>query len=243
MYICPMKKIAVLLFLLVTFSSTAVKSQTVQEADSLFNEKKYTESFEIYKLILEQKHQASPSMLLKMAYIKEGLGGFSDALYYLNLYYLKTADRKVLDKMEELAAKNSLVGYSFNDLEFVQTLFYKYYNNLVVFLLAIAILCLSAVYLLKVKRKSNPSLAAIGMVITLAVLFYTLNFAKDYDRAIVSKSNSYLMSGPSAAAESIKIINKGNRLKVLGYEDIWTKVEVDAKVGFIRSDKLKAVEL
>lgn len=238
-----MKKIAVLLFLLVTFSSTAVKSQTVQEADSLFNEKKYTESFEIYKLILEQKHQASPSMLLKMAYIKEGLGGFSDALYYLNLYYLKTADRKVLDKMEELAAKNSLVGYSFNDLEFVQTLFYKYYNNLVVFLLAIAILCLSAVYLLKVKRKSNPSLAAIGMVVTLAVLFYTLNFAKDYDRAIVSKSNSYLMSGPSAAAESIKIINKGNRLKVLGYEDIWTKVEVDTKVGFIRSDKLKAVEL
>jgi hypothetical protein len=51
-------------------------------------------------------------MLLKMAFVKEGLGDYSNALYYLNLYYLKTYDKKVLKKMENLAERyHKLEGY------------------------------------------------------------------------------------------------------------------------------------
>ena len=42
-------------------------------------------------------------MLLKMAYIQEGLNHVGQALYYLNLYYLASKDKSVLGKMEELA--------------------------------------------------------------------------------------------------------------------------------------------
>lgn len=238
-----MKKITALFFSLILILAFNAKSESIIQADSLFNEKKYTESFDIYKQILEDNRQASPSMLLKMAYIKEGLGGFSDALYYLNLYYLKTADRKVLDKMEELANKKNVRGYTFSDFEFIQTVFYKYYNNIILSLLSIAILCLAGVYHLKIKRQVNPGLPAIGMVLTLGVLFYILNFGKDYNRAITKQTNTYLMTGPSAAAEVIQIIGKGNRLKTLGQTDIWTRVEFDSKIGFIRSDKLREVAL
>lgn len=236
------KNIAFTACIVIIFGFPA-NSQDIYEADSLFQEKKYTESFDIYQQILEDERQASASMLLKMAYIKEGLGNFSDALYYLNLYYLKTTDRKVLDKMEELAGKKNVIGYDFNDLEFIQTIFYKYYQTIVFSLLSISILCLAGVYYLKIKRQSNPGLPAVGMVLILGLLFYILNFGKNYNRAIVKKSNTYLMTGPSAAAEVIQIINKGNRLKTLGKTDVWTQVELDSKIGYIRSDKLREVKL
>jgi len=42
-----------------------------------------------------------------MAYIKEGLGQHGDALYYLNLHYIHTADREVLLKMEQIADEHT----------------------------------------------------------------------------------------------------------------------------------------
>ena len=42
-------------------------------------------------------------MLLKMAYIQEGLEQYPEALYYLNLYYNQNPSKKVLAKMETLA--------------------------------------------------------------------------------------------------------------------------------------------
>ncbi len=174
-----MKRNSILFFLFFVVLILPLNAQSLAEADSLFKEGKYTESFDVYQNILTEQKQASPSMLLKMAYIKEGLGGFSDALYYLNLYYLKTADRKVLDKMEEMAEKKNVSGYTFNDFEFIQTLFYKYYHTIILFLLATSLLFLAGAYYLKFKKKSNPGLTAIGMVITLGLLFYVLNFESD----------------------------------------------------------------
>ena len=48
--------------------------------DSLFQAKRYTQSFDLYHEILFSYKKASPGMLLKMAYIKEGLGNYSEAL-------------------------------------------------------------------------------------------------------------------------------------------------------------------
>ncbi len=219
----------------------AAASDTLAVADSLFLQKKYTESFEIYKSLLEEQRVFTPAMLLKMAYIKEGLGGYSDALYYLNLYYLHTADKKVLMKMEELAKKKELSGYDYNDFEFAQTIFYKYFTHITGALLAVAVFLLSLVFYLKVKKQTNPVVPAIGMVLILSFVFYLLNFGKLYNKAIIDQSNTYFMSGPSAGAEVLKILNKGNRLKTLGEEDVWTKVEFNNQIGYIKTDKLKKI--
>ena len=78
--------------------------QQLIHADSLFEANKYTESFEVYNTVLEQGDY-TPGMLLKMAFIKEGLGDVSGAMYFLNQYYNLTSNKKVLAKLEEIARR------------------------------------------------------------------------------------------------------------------------------------------
>src|SRR3954468_14023429 len=88
---------------------SVAQSQKITQADSLFRAKQYTQSLEVYQsLFNEQKY--SPAMLLKMAYIQEGLGKIGQTLYYLKLYHLATDDEQALRKMEELAGKFGLSG-------------------------------------------------------------------------------------------------------------------------------------
>ena len=79
------------------------------EADSLFRSKKYTESKSIFSEITATG-KASPALLLKMAYIDEGLGDYVQALFHLNSYYSMTSNEQALDKMRSIAEKKDLSG-------------------------------------------------------------------------------------------------------------------------------------
>src|SRR5689334_2250894 len=71
------------------------QSQQIQQADSLFRSKQYTQSLEVYQAMFKER-KYSPAMLLKMAYIQEGLGKIGQTLYYLKLYHLATDDEQAL---------------------------------------------------------------------------------------------------------------------------------------------------
>ena len=219
----------------------AMPGEQLAYADSLFDAKKYTESYEVYDHLLEVEKVSSSAMLLRMAFIREGLGDYSGALYYLNTYYLKTADRKVLTKMEELAEKEQLDGYEFTDFDFLRTNFYKYFDIITYGLLALSVLMLSLTYYQKFKRQQNPILPASLMVVFLGILFYTLNFGRDYNKAIVSESNTYLMSGPSAGAEVIDILDKGHRIDYRDQQDVWVRIAWKDKTAFVKRDKLRYI--
>jgi hypothetical protein len=88
--------------------------QKIKHADSLYRAKQYTQSYTIYQSLLAQ-NQYSPAMLLKMAYIQEGLGHQGLCLYYLNLYQNASDDHQATTKMEELANKHRLEGYQSSD--------------------------------------------------------------------------------------------------------------------------------
>src|SRR5260221_9847791 len=83
-------------------------------ADSLFRQKQYTESLELYEEIFQNNYY-TPSLLLKIAFIQEGLGHLGQSMYYLNLYFLATHDPQTQIKIEEMAARNKLEGYSDSD--------------------------------------------------------------------------------------------------------------------------------
>src|SRR5687768_16146486 len=104
-------KIVACIILITTFQTafSQTSSFRLKTADSLFQAKRYTQSFEHYETILKQ-NQYTPSMLLKMAFIQEGLLHTGRAMYYLNLYYLSTNDKTALEKMNELATKYNLEG-------------------------------------------------------------------------------------------------------------------------------------
>jgi hypothetical protein len=206
-------------------------------ADSLFDNGKYTEAFEVYEQIVSEDLRYSPKMLLRMAYIKEGLEDYTKALYYLNLYYLYQADDKVLIKMSELAEKKKLSGYQFTDYEFFMSLYHKYYYHLlgVSFVLMLTILVL----VLRAKRKKEPilSLALINLIL-LGLFFYLFNFVGNNQRGIIDEDYTYLMSSPSAGANTLGVLEKGHRLEILGQQDIWYQVLWGEKLAYIRKDNI-----
>jgi hypothetical protein len=208
-------------------------------ADSLFEKKRYTQSYELYEEIFKS-NQYTPRMLIKMALIKEGLGDYTYALYFLNLYYSYIPDRAVLKKMEELASKYNLEGYDYNDLVFFISLYHEYYQYIVISFLMASGLFLLYVMMKKVRKKSMGFRPLFFMVI-LGLVYLVSNYNLIPSKAIVN-NDAALMSAPSAGAERIGIIDKGHRVTLRGQEDIWYKIKWHGKTAYVRANNLLVVE-
>lgn len=217
-------------------------SKDLAIADSLFNLQKYTQSFEIYDSIMRADNLTSPSMLLKMAYIKEGLGDYSNALYYLNLYYLRTHNKRALRKMEDLARKYNLEGYKYTDMEFFMNIFYRYYSSIVYGLSALVVLLLLYMLYVKLRLKVNPGYSLFYLIIIVGLLFYVVNFGKRYQKGIIINPEAYLMDGPSSGAKLIAIADIGHRVKILGKEDVWVKISWEGNPAYVKENNILQIK-
>jgi hypothetical protein len=230
-------KVSILLLLFFTsFLAVASASSDLSKADSLFFNKKYTEAFEVYTS-LQENSSVSASMLLKMAFIKEGLGDYTSSLYYLYNYYQLTNDRAVLVKMSELADKKSLSGYTVEDKHFFINAINKYLTEIQL-LLAFTLLFLTLfTYRSKEKKELPIGVPVIQLVLAVVLLAVTNGWFQP-NQAII-KDNTFLMSAPSAASEPIGPITKGHLVEVLEQTDVWTKVRWNEEEVFLRKSKLR----
>lgn len=223
-------------------SSAQISSFRLQTADSLFLAKRYTQSLEHYEEILRQR-QYSPAMLLKMAYIHEGLNQIGPAMYYLNLYQIATNDKSVVTKMDELAENFDLEGYETTD----QDRFWSFYldNHLYISIAfaAFAILLLSVMYHTRFKRHTRPITPGIALLVLTVALFIHQQYGSDRSRGIISASAAYLMDGPSAAASVIDVVGDGHRVEVLGKKDVWLKIRWDDDIAYVKENALRPVRL
>ena len=211
-------------------------------ADSLFEKGKYTESFKIYNAILETGEQLSPAMLLKMAYIKEGLGDQSNALYYLNQYYLKTSNKLVLNKMEALADSENLKGYTQKDVNILSHLFYENFNWIIFILSVFSFTFFGVSVYNKIKLKQAPYKSSLTLFVLLCSIFYLVNFSKLGNKGIIIKPGAFIMSGPSSGASLIDSPQKGHKITILGQEDVWLKISWEGKTSYIKSQFVKPLQ-
>jgi uncharacterized protein YgiM (DUF1202 family) len=241
-----MNKNIVLFFLVLLITSIQVYSQTeksvLTKADSLFASQRFTQSFELYDSIYNLK-KATPAMLLKMAYIKEGLGDFTLAQYYLNEYYLATNNDQALTKMETLAKEKDLIGYKTNDLNFMRSLYYKHFQWLSLgALLATLILLVFFVIQLR-KYKHTPPVTSFFLVVAIISLFVLINFGKSYNKALIIKNNTFVMAGPSAGANVIDVISKGNKISINNQKDVWLQIEWKGQTGYVKSNNVRLLSV
>jgi len=213
-------------------------SADLKVADSLFNQQKYTESFEIYNRILQAGNYTSPAMLLKMAYIKEGLGDYSNSLYYLNLYYLQTHNKRALRKMEDLAKQYNLDGYRYTDMEFFKNIFYRYYQAIIFSLIGLTIILAAYMIFKKMRLRVRPGFSLFYLLIVVTLLFFVVNFGKKYQKGIIISPDTYLMDGPSSGAKLIAIADMGHRVHVLGKTDVWVKVEWKGNTAYVKENNI-----
>jgi hypothetical protein len=217
----------------------AAEGEKLQKADSLFELKKYTESFEIYDQLLNEEQKASSKMLLKMAFIKEGLGDYSSALYYLNVYYLKTSDKQARTKMKDIADEHNLSGFVINDSDFFLSLLNKYKLILAYGILGLSIIFLLVILYQRFGMKIKPVAFSIVFVVLQVVLFYVMNYAENTNQAIIVESNSYLMSGPSSGSDFVEVVEKGHRVKTFEEHGPWLEILWNDQKVYIKKNKVK----
>lgn len=243
-----MRKFSGFLFFVVLFlnCTTPLLGQTSKGlltiADSLFAEKKYTQSFEVYEQILENEKMVSPQMLLKMAFIKEALDDNSKALYYLNLYYLKTSDKKVLEKMESMAEEYNLAGYEYTDFEFFQMNYRKYSAVITYVLIFVCLLLVGFIVRQKFMLKEKPLTLGITLTCVAALLFFHVNFSDTYSKGIVIQEQSYLMEAPSSGADLVAILEKGHRVEIKNRFDVWVEIIWEGKIAYIRESNIVPIQ-
>lgn len=217
-------------------SILAQSSKTLDQADSLFQEQKYTEAFEVYNDIF-LAGKITESMLVKMAFIKEGLGNNVQALYYLDQYYTLTSDKSVLLKMQELATENRLNGYQVEDKDFFLNFLNLYWLEIQLALLAVSIFLLVFTYRTKKQKRMPLGIPILQVIILVAFLALSNNWVQQ-GTAII-QSPTLLMSGPSAGAEPVGWVNEGHKVKVMDQSDVWTKIQWENEEAYILNSKLR----
>lgn len=235
-------RIKVRLFLGILFCCSFVdlnaQNPLLNRADSLFSQQKYTEALSLYEEIFDSG-QASSTMLLKMAFIQEGLNNYAEALFYLDKYYQFSADRNVVGKIEELAETNDLKGYQYDDIHYFMALLEKYRIHFTLLLLAISLLLL-LYFTRKAKEDEKPIAAGIIQVMVVGLIF-AINNIQGSSRGIIVSNNTLLRSGPSAGAEPMEVLSKGHKVKVLDQDDVWIKVLWDGQEVYVRKGKVKLI--
>lgn len=211
-------------------------------ADSLFQQKRYTQSFELYRTIFEQK-KYTPAMLLKMAYIEEGLNQIAQSAYYLNLYYLATQDEGAQVKLIELSQKYRLEGYEIGPSDKILALYRQHHSTISLALAALVVFLFTLMMIQRFRYHKIPGVAGVFIVITSLVTLAHANLGDRHHQAIVAKNNTYIMDGPSAGASVISIVRDGHRVRVTGKKDVWLRVSWGEGEGYIKENNVMPVEL
>ena len=230
-----------LLLLFPVFCWAQPINRKIIRADSLFRAKQYTQSFALYQSVLAEKHYSS-SMLLKMAYIQEGLGHLGLCLYYINLYHKASDDSQVLSKMEELAQKYQLEGYQSSDSLIAQDFLQKK-NPLILTLVGSLVLLSLAILIYQKRRKGNVMPALIGVAFFLAALFFIGNWGGQPATAIISSQQTYIMSDPSAGASVVGIVGEGHRVTLYNKKDVWLKIKWHERDAYIKENTIMPITL
>lgn len=203
-----------------------------QTADSLFITKKYTDAKIIYDSLYSQSY-LSHDMLLKLAYIHEGLGEAQFALFYLEKYILQFGpDQDVLDHILEIASKQNLSGYDRNDYNFIRSWLIAWRHYISIALIGLILFLVVLLFFRKKKSLSLPIL--ILSIVSLCIL----QGLKSPSKKVIISNVAFLRDAPSSAGNVVKKIDPGHKLKLLGAQDIWFQVIYNKKTCYIKKNNV-----
>ncbi|MEL7146406.1 MAG: SH3 domain-containing protein, partial [Bacteroidota bacterium] len=192
-----------------------------------------------YESLYSEQGISSPATLLKMAYIKEGLGDYSNALFYLSAYFKQTLDEKALDKINELVEANELKGYTTDNNAYIQGAIAQYGK----YILGGLLLLICAGLLLAVRQVSigkSPALLAVMLVLLIPMPF-VINYDFPKPTAIVMDDTTYLMDGPSGSANVMETVSKGHKVQLTSTNGLWVKVRWEEGEYYVRRSKIKEI--
>ena len=232
-------KFSIIIFV---FVSSTVYGQglykALNKADSMYINKKYAEAYTNYLQIFE-KGKYTPQMLLKMAYVKEGLGEVPEALYYLNVYYVNFPGQNILKKMESLAETKNIAGYEYNDLNYFLYLYYRYKSEIILSMVGLLFFVFLGIVTNRVLFNRIPVSSPYLFLFLTAFVYIFINYSgKLFYRGIVTNNTALIMNAPSAGSNLLTTLPKGTRIHIWGETDIWFKIRVNGMMGYVRKSNM-----
>lgn len=232
------------LFFLVSFwfaqPTTAQKvAPALARADSAFDAGAYQLAYRLYRGMVRQEAVASPRLLLRMAYVQEGLGHYPAALYYLSMALARQPRLATWHKMADLARDQRLTGYPETWRQDLQLTFRRYYYFGLQGLLLGAVVG-GTLLLVRRQRITRGWWVAYGSYLVLTVVY--LNLLGTERAALVVRPRAALMAGPSAGAAWLTTAAAGDRLIVQGQQDTWYQVQWQGQEAYIRTQDLLLVQ-
>ncbi|SFH13902.1 hypothetical protein SAMN04487988_1206 [Algoriphagus hitonicola] len=207
----------------------------VNRADSLFAQQNYQEAMNLYAQNYESGLY-SPAMLLKMAFIAEGMGDKEQATLYLSKYYDLAPTNQIISKIKDLTGQNTLYGFEVSDSgRFL--LFLVDYKEYIVGGLAV-LLILSLLSIWWMGRNPEEKISYWPSLILLLLLFISNNFLKGPRTGLITNSPTYIVSKPTAGGSIIDRIEPGHRVKIKSSKDIWYEVEWKNSVAFVKKEHI-----
>lgn len=230
-------KIGVFFLGLFYVSVSQASEVSLGKADSLFAGRQYKEALVIYEHLLQEDGSYSPAMLLKMAFISEGMGDFAKSTTYLSKYYDHNPNPKVITKIKSLTSQMTLYGYEVSDQEKFVKFLLDVKMELTAFFTFFALLMLIFAVAYPKKRKVFYAPA----IVFLSLGLISNNFLNAPETAIVTGSPTLIMDSPTAAGNLIRKVDVGHRVKIASSVDIWYEVDWNNRKAYIRKDNLSKI--
>ena len=224
-----------------SLSETAAKKSnaTALRGDSLFEAANYAAALPCYKAVVWRGQHASPRLLLRLAYAEQQVRHETAAVLYISMAQAREPRLATWRALAALAARQQLVGYPTTWQQELRVRILRYYYPGLQALLAGAVL--AAVWLLMRRQRSGRA-AWLGFgayVLAVGAYLYWLPPAA---AALVARPGAVLMAGPGAGAAWLSTAALGDRLPVLGHEDIWLRVQWQQRTAYVRASDVLVVE-
>lgn len=216
----------------------SIEKQSLKEADSLFVIGQFQVAKETYLSYSNQEKFVHPTILLKLAYIFEKEGDYTQSLYYLSRAVKQEPSVALYEKMATLGETHRLSGYEFDDFTYF-VIYFKRYGYLIYFVLVVF-----GIYILRimyVKRKAQERIRPVHrwfFASYLVALLFVFNALELLRYGIIKHDPTFLRSYPSSASTAIEVYNKGHKVPVLLSIDHWRLVWWDNKFVYLREDAL-----
>lgn len=208
----------------------------LDKADSLFVNKNYKEALLIYEDILYEEKAQSPAMLLKMAFISEGMGDFSSASLYLAKFYDINPNPRAITKIKTLTEQSNLIGYELDDTDRFMKFITDLQMEITSFFAFLLLVSLILLFVLREKATKPQHYLPTGLLII--CVFAANNFLQNPKTGIVTGSPTLVMDKPTAGGKLIRKVDPGHRVIIKSSKDIWHEITWENKKAYIKKENI-----
>jgi hypothetical protein len=201
-------------------------------ADSLFDQGQYAAALPFYRAQIWQQRQLSPQILLRLAYAEHQESHYAAEMLYLNMALARQPRLSTWRQLVALAQRQRLVGYPATWQQDVRVQVQRYYYSILQGLLSLAVLLAVGLLLRRGRTGRNGWVGYSCYLLAVGAYLWLL---QPVPTGVIARPGTALMDGPGAGAAWLSTAAPGDRLLVLGRQDIWLRVRWQERVAYVRA--------